>query len=105
MATVIAPRARRERVVDVVERVGHLALLDLEVGDRRTAARVPVDHVAVAVDVALLEERDEHLEHGLGVVLIEREALLLVVAGGAEALQLLDDLPAVLLAPAPARGR
>ena len=73
-------RAGGERVVDVVERVGDLALLDLEVGDRRAAARIPVDHVAVAVDVALLVERDEDLQHRLGVGGVEREALVVVVA-------------------------
>ena len=54
----------RQRVVDVVERVGDLALLDLEVGDRRARARVPVDHVVVAVDQALVVEVDEDLHHG-----------------------------------------
>ena len=53
--------ARCERVVDVIERVGDLAVLDLQVGDRRAAARIPVDQVPVAVDVALVVERDEHL--------------------------------------------
>ena len=42
-----------QRVGDRVERVLHLAVLDLEVADRRAAARVPVDEVVVAVDVAL----------------------------------------------------
>jgi hypothetical protein len=42
-----------QRVGDVVERVGDLAVLDLEVADRRTRARVPVDHVVIAVDDAL----------------------------------------------------
>ena len=54
--------AALERVVDPVQRVGDLALLDLEVGDRRARARVPVDHVVVAVDQALLVERDEDLQ-------------------------------------------
>jgi hypothetical protein len=94
--------ARRQRVGDRVQRVDHpLALLDLEVGDRRAQARVPVDHVVVAVDQALLVELDEDLEHGLDVGLVHREALVLVVERGAEALELLDDLPAVELAPLP----
>ena len=76
-------------------------LLDLEVGDRRPRARIPVDHVAVAVDVALLVQRDEHLEHGLRVRLVEREPLLCVVARRAEPLELLNDRPAVLLPPLP----
>ena len=93
--------AGRERVVDVVEGVGGLAVLDLEVGDGRPRARVPVDHVVVAVDQALLVQRDEDLQHRADVVLVQREALFLVVARGAEALVLLDDRAAVLLAPAP----
>ena len=90
-----------ERIVDVVERVGDLAILDLEVGDRRAHPRIPVHQVAVAVDVALVVEGDEHLEHGLRIELVEREALGIVIARGAKPLQLLDDRPSVLLAPAP----
>ena len=90
-----------ELVVDVEERVGDLAILDLEVGDRRARARVPVDHVVVAVDVALLVEGDEDLGDGRDVAVVHREALLVVVRGGAQALELLDDRGAVLLAPPP----
>jgi hypothetical protein len=96
-----APVAGGQWIVDVVQGVRHPAVLDLEVGDRRPAPRIPVDHVAVAVDVALLVQGDEHARHGRGVVLIEREVLVLVVAGGAEALELLDDLAAVLRTPFP----
>ena len=70
-----------------------------EIADR--GARVPVDHVVVAVDQALLVERDEDLQHRADVGLVEREALLGVVARRAEALELVDDRVAVLLAPAP----
>ena len=73
-------RSRRQGVVDVVEGVGDLAILDLEVGDRRARARIPVDQVPVAVDVALLVEGDEHPQHGIGVRRIEGEALVGVVA-------------------------
>ena len=83
--------AAGERVRDVGERVDDLAVLDLEVGDRRAGARIPVDHVVVAVDVALLVEVDEDLQDGLVVAGVEREALVLVVERGAEALELLDD--------------
>ena len=55
-----------QRVGDRVQRVDDaLALLDLEVGDRRAQPRIPVDHVVVAVDQALLVELDEDLQHGL----------------------------------------
>ena len=90
-----------DRVVDRVERVLDLAVLDLEVGDRRVRARVPVDHVVVAVDVALVEELLEDAVDGADVALVEGEALALVVAGGAEPLVLLDDPRAVLLLPLP----
>src|SRR5579875_3606578 len=90
-----------QRVVDEAELIGYLTVLDLEVGDRRATARVPVDQVAIAVDVALLVKLDEHLLHRAGVPLVEREALLVVVAGGAEPFELLDDRAAVALAPLP----
>ncbi len=90
-----------ERIVDVVELVGHLDVLDLEIRDRRAAPRIPVDQVPVAVDVALLVQGDEHAQDRLHVLVIEREPLFAVVAGGAEALELLDDRAAVLGAPLP----
>ena len=64
-------------------------------------ARVPVDHVVVAVDVALVVELLEDAVDGAHVALVEGEALALVVAGGAEPLVLLDDPRAVLLFPLP----
>ena len=70
------PRAALERVVDLVERVLDRALLDLEVRDRRAQPRVPVDHVGVAVDVALLVQRHEHVHHRAHVLLVHREALV-----------------------------
>ena len=94
-------RAGRQGVIDVIQRVRHLAILDLQVGDRRAASRVPVDHVAIAVDEVFVVERHEYLDYRLGIPLVEREALVLVVARGTEALELLDDRVAVLLAPLP----
>ena len=90
-----------ERVVDLIEGVGDLLVDDLEVGDRRARARVPVDHVVVAVDQPLLIERDEDPIDGADVVLVKGESLALVITRRAEALVLLDDLAAVLLAPFP----
>src|SRR3954464_833633 len=71
------------------------------VADRRLRAGVPVDEVVVAVDEALAVQGDEDLQHRLRVAGVEREALVVVVERRAEALELLDDLPAVLLAPLP----
>ncbi len=97
-------RAGGQRVVDVVQGVGDLAVLDLEVGDRGALARVPIDHVPVAIDVALLVKLDEHLLDRARVALVEREALVVVIQRGAEPLELLDDLAAVVIAPAPDAG-
>ncbi len=93
--------AVRQRVADMVEVARHLPVGHLEVADRRTAARAPVDQVVVLVDVALLVQRDEHAVHGAHVAVVEGEPLALVVAGTAEPLLLLDDRAAVLLAPRP----
>ena len=78
-------RAGLERVVDQVERVLDRALLDLEVRDRRAQARVPVDHVVVAVDEPLLVQVHEHVRDRAHVVVVHREALVLVVERGARA--------------------
>ncbi len=90
-----------EVVADRVQRVGLAALLDLQVGDRRARAGVPVDDVPVAVDEALLVERHEHLHDRAVVALVEREALFGVVARGPQPLELLDDRVPVVLAPLP----
>ena len=90
-----------QRVGDFKERVGYLALLNLKVGDRRLAAWVPVDEVLIAVDRAVLVEVAENLANCPLVALVEREALALVVAGCAEAAELLDDRAAELFAPLP----
>jgi hypothetical protein len=95
------PRSRLERVVDGVQRVLHLALLHLEVRDRRARARVPVDHVVVAVHEAALEQADEHVGDRTRVGGVHREALVGVVGRDPEAAQLLHDRGAVLIAPAP----
>ena len=84
-------RAVLERIGDVEERVGDLAVLDLEVGDRRARPRVPVDQVVVAVDEVLVVEVDEDLHHRAHVGVVEREALVVVVHRRAEPLELLDD--------------
>ena len=83
------------------QRVGDLAVLHLEVRDGRAQPGVPVDHVAVAVDVALLVQvHEDPLDRG-HIALVHGEALAPVVEGGAQPLQLIDDLPAVPLLPLP----
>ena len=95
------PGPRLERVVDHVERVLHGPLLDLEVRDRGAQARVPVDHVVVAVDELLLVQVHEHLGDRSHVVVVHREALVLVVERRAQLAELARDVVAVLLHPLP----
>ena len=52
-----------QRVLQVPEVAVTLLLLGLLVGERRQAARAPVDDVVAAVDQPLLVEPDEHLAH------------------------------------------
>ncbi len=78
-----------------------LDLLDFEVGDRRQQLRVPVDETLVLVDQAFLVERDEDFENGLRKALVHGEALARPVAGGAEALQLVEDQAARFGLPLP----
>ena len=81
------------------------ALLLSEMTSRMVIAKaragIPVDEIVVAVDQALVVERHEDLQHRADVAVVEREALVLVVARRAQALELVDDRVAVLLAPAP----
>ena len=94
-------RAVGQRVGDAHEGVGHLAVLHLQVGDGRPEARVPVDQVGVAVDVALLVQIHEHAQHRARVAVVHREPLAREVHGAAETRELLDDAPAVLGLPCP----
>ena len=90
-----------ERIAQMPEMALHLDLLDFEVGDGGEQLRVPIDEALVLVDEPGAVELDEHLAHGAGQPLVHGEALARPVAGGAEALQLIDDQPAGLLLPLP----
>ena len=79
----------------------HLDLDDLEIGDRGLELRVPVDQPLVLVDEPLAIELDEHLGDRARQALVEGEALAAPVAGGAEALELLNDRAARFRLPRP----
>ena len=93
--------AVREGVAGVRERVVHVDVLDLEVGDRRLVERAPVDDPLGAIDPPPLPEVDEEAHHRLDVGVVHREALAAVVERGAEAAELAHDRPAGLLEVAP----
>jgi hypothetical protein len=90
-----------ERVPGVRERVVHLLVDDLEVGDRRLVERAPVDDPVRAVDPPLLPEVDEERHDCLDVLVVHREALARVVERGAEAAELAHDRAPRLLEVAP----
>ena len=95
------PLALGERIPDVPEAPRLRVVLDLQIGDGGPAAGAPVDDVIALVDEAVVEEADENLPDGLRKPLVHREALARPVAGAAEALELVDDHPAVLGLPLP----
>ena len=90
-----------DRVLEVPQLADGLALLDLQIRNRRLELGVPVDQPLVAVDQVLLVELDEHLEHRLRQALVHGETLARPVAGRAEALQLVEDQSAGLFFPRP----
>ncbi len=88
-------------VADVVELAVGGVVLDLVVGQRGVAARAPVDDVVALVDEAFLVQADEHLAHRPRQPLVHGEPFPLPVAGGAHALELVDDGAALLRPPGP----
>ena len=97
----VPPVAVRERVADREERVVHLLVHDLEVGDRRLVERAPVHDAVRAVDPAALPEPDEERHDRADVVVVHREALARVVERAAEPPELAHDRAARLLEPLP----
>ena len=95
------PVASLDRVIDRIEVIRNFLVYDFEIGDRRLRTGIPVDHVMVAVDVALLVKRGEDLADRTGVSVIEREAFALVIDRGTQPLVLLADRTAELFLPLP----
>jgi len=77
-------------------------VLGLVVRDGGGAVGAPVDDALATVDQAVVVPVAEDLAHGLGVVLVHGEALVVEVDGAAHTLDLLDDDAAVLVGPIPA---
>ncbi|VTR65993.1 conserved hypothetical protein [Desulfosarcina cetonica] len=88
-------------VTDMVEVAVEVLVLDFQIGKGRVAAAAPVDDVVALIDQAFVVELDEHLAHGPGEPLVHGEAFAVPVARGTQALELVDDGAAVLLAPFP----
>ena len=91
-----------QRVTQVPQVALLVLVLGLVVRDGGGAVGAPVDDALAAVDQAVVIPVAEHLAHGLGVVLVHREALVIEVDRAAHTLDLLDDDAAVLVGPIPA---
>jgi hypothetical protein len=83
-----------ERVADVVELPRLVVRLRLLVGQRRHAARAPVDDAVPLVDEPLLEEPHERLAHRARQLRRERVPRARPVAARPDRLELVEDLPA-----------
>ena len=91
-----------QRVAQVPQVALLVLILGLVVRDGGGAVGAPVDDSLATVDQAVVVPVAEDLTHGLGVILVHGEALVVEVDGAAHALDLLDDDAAVLVGPVPA---
>ena len=93
------------RILDGVsympERAGHILVLDLGVGKRRTALGAPVDDAAALIDKALFVQLAECFAHALCACFVHRKCASVPIAGCAEHLLLLNDAVAVFILPLP----
>ena len=94
-------RAVDEGVPRVGERVVHLDVLDLEVGDGSLVVGAPVDDAVRPVDPSRLPQADEVGHDGVDVAVVHRETLTRVVERAAELAELAHDHPARALEPRP----
>ena len=91
-----------QRVAQVPQVALLVLILGLVVRDSGGAVGAPVDDALAAVNQTIVVPVAEDLAHGLGIVLVHGEALVVEVDGAAHALDLLDDDAAVLVGPIPA---
>ena len=91
-----------QRVAQVPQVALLVLVLGLVVRDSGGAVGAPVDDALAAINQAVVVPVAEDLTHGLGIVLVHGEALVVEVDGAAHALDLLDDDAAVLVGPVPA---
>ena len=91
-----------QRVAQVPQVALLVLILGLVVRDGGGAVGAPVDDALTTIDQAVVVPVAEDLTHGLGVILVHGEALVVKVDGAAHALDLLDDDAAVLVSPVPA---
>ena len=91
-----------QRVAQVPQVTLLVLVLGLVVRDSGGAVGAPVDDALAAVDQAVVVPVAKDLAHGLRVILVHGEALVIEVDGAAHTLDLLDNDAAVLVGPVPA---
>ena len=91
-----------QRVAQVPQVALLVLILGLVVRDGGGAVGAPVNDTLATVDQAVVVPIAEDLTHGLCVILVHGEALVVEVDGATHALDLLDDDAAVLVGPVPA---
>ena len=96
-----ALQAPHDRIAHVPEVAVVGLMLHLVVGERRAAARAPVDDVVALVDEPLVVELGEDLGDGAGAALVEGKAFASPVGRVAKHALLVDERAAVLLLPLP----
>ena len=99
---VLAVDRLSQRVAQVPQVALLVLVLGLVVRDGGGAVGAPVDDALAAVNQTVVVPVAEDLAHGLGIVLVHGEALVVEVDGAAHTLDLLDDDAAVLVGPIPA---
>ncbi len=95
------PAAVAQWVTDVVESSLDLLEVHFQVGQGGPAAGAPVDDVVAPVDEPLFEKPDENFTHRPGQPFVHGKTHPGPVHGSAHALNLVEDLPPVLLLPLP----
>ncbi len=88
-------------IADMPHMAGHLAVLDLVVGQSSLAMRTIVDQIFALIDQAALIQGHECLADRFGKPLVHSEALMAPVTGGSDGLDLLADDVVVLLLDGP----
>ena len=90
-----------DRIFEIPEMPLRLDGNDFEVRDRGLQLGIPVHQPLVFIDKPLIVEIDENLDDGARQPFVHGEAFARPIAGGAEALQLIDDRAARMLLPGP----
>src|SRR4030095_10680856 len=97
-------RVVRKRISDVPKAGIRFLMNDFDVGQRRLAARAPVNGSLRSVEQAIFPEANESFVHGKRKALVHGKTLVLPIAGDAERLELMQDRAPRFFFPLPDSG-